>query len=102
MVWLGMVKALFKLHPESLRRLPRVDETLSVTKRGKVKSLKEWKKGLVLGHHEFGILVRWVFGFVLFFFFQGTMLFPEQCCAWSSAVYELQQKQQQYPDSQVQ
>lgn len=35
MVWLGMVKALFKLHPESLQRLPRVDETLSVKRREK-------------------------------------------------------------------
>lgn len=54
-VWLGMIKALFKLHPESLQRLLCVDETVSVKRRGKVKSLKEWKNGLVLSHRGFGL-----------------------------------------------
>jgi len=60
--WLGVSKALCKLCPESLQRLPHVAETVNVKRRGKAKSLKEWKSGLMLDHHGF-------------LFSQGMMLF---------------------------
>lgn len=61
----------FMLHPESQQRLSCVDETISVKRRGKVKSLKEWKNWLsaCLVIVDLGFEGVLVLGFCVGFFF---------------------------------